>query len=962
MAIWAFAYLIGSLLLQAAVTPKSAVESAKPAGDGDFDFPTIEEGREWAHLWGTVLVGGPALLWWGDRKEKAIKQDSGGLFSSSSTTTGFKYFIGMQFGFCRGGDYPVDEMRRVFIDDKVVYDGGGDDPVVTNGDTFTIDKPGLFGGDKVGGAGGVKLTMEFFDGRRTQAPSTYLAPFQTEAGQQITYTSRCFIANAEKRGYVGNSPNIAAWKVELRRTPNPLSISSAVVNTLDANPMNVIYEVLTSKDFPLRRPVSEIDIANLKAVGETLLTEGNGFSMIVDRKETADDMITRIQDQVDGVLYRDAIDGVYRFQLARADYDLMTVPEINDDNMVELVEFGRSTLEETSNDVRVGFIDRDDEYKNTFTPSAIDPANIRRRAGERSAIAPKMPGVKDKGLAAKIAWRKLRALSVPLASGSVLVDRSFYATNPGDVLAFTNARLGITRLPIRITRIDLGDLVSGTIRLDFMQDVFYSAEASGSGAQISLWDPPVDVLVGFPVAQQVAFEAPRALLALDPATPDPHVAKICAAARDVGAESFVKIFARTNPSTASFSGTPVEIGEVLGFALIGQLVAALPAGSAYPINSLGVVATPSEEEDILEAFPAAVGEAEAGQGLSTLLLIDDEFMLVSGSVTAPSDISIDGVWRGALDSVQADHLLGANVFALFVGMNISSSSLASGDHVEIRLTPNSQLTELDPLDAGVTAIVLQMSDRAKRPYAPSELSLNGARFGSTVALEGGGGAGEAEGIDVSFLRRDFRSPDEVAQLGADAGTLFADFPAANNTTHEVELINDPDGSPASLMTVDFGSLITNAITALSILKATDGALPTRMEVRIRAVHDFESLAGLESRVDLAWPFDVTSGLTGQFEFGALDNGDISALYTATDAGSHAFTLSTAFSVGDVEFRLNAGSWTTLIAAGGTSGSVAGVVATDTIEIRHLSTDSATEKLLSMNAPASAQDGFAVVFT
>ena len=69
----------------------------------------------------------------------------------------------------------------------------------------------------------------------------------------------------------------------------------------------------------------------------------------------------------------------------------------------------------------------------------------------------------------------------------------------------------------------------------------------------------------------------------------------------------------------------------------------------------------------------------------------------------------------------------------------------------------------------------------------------------------------------------------------------------------------------------------------------------------------------------------------------------------------------AFTAGAVEYRLNGGAWLTLIAAGLTTGSILGVVATDTIEVRHLSSDSGALKQLDMDAPGAGQDGYAILF-
>ena len=106
-------------------------------------------------------------------------------------------------------------------------------------------------------------------------------------------------------------------------------------------------------------------------------------------------------------------------------------------------------------------------------------------------------------------------------------------------------------------------------------------------------------------------------------------------------------------------------------------------------------------------------------------------------------------------------------------------------------------------------------------------------------------------------------------------------------------------------------------------------------------------------------FAIATALTGQFEFGATAIGVSSATYTATVNGTYNFTLSSATTVGDIEYSLNGGGFLQLIAQGATTGMIAGVVNTDTIVVRHQSTDVGLLKQLDMVAAGAGQDAFAI---
>jgi hypothetical protein len=934
------------------LTPKPELENAKPAGIGDFQFPTATEGRVVPLLWGTVRIAGPNVVWWGDLRQIAITEKvKTGLFSSETITKGYKYEVGIQSALCRG---PIDELLGVWIGDEKVFTGN-----VVDGGTFTINEPELFGGDDLGN-GGVVGTLRLHAGSLTQTPSTYLSAFQQEGGDTPGYNGTCYIAPNANPVYVGNSTSIKPWKYEVRRIPNGLGlvIGEAELNGgNDCNPMNVIFEAMTDTSWGLGLDPLTIDTADFSTAAGTLAAEGNGFSFLLDRAERAEDLIRRVEEQIDGVIFFNQIAGLWQVNLARADYDILLVPELNDTNILEIRSFTRGTWEGTVNQYRAAFNQRDDDYKDT-SGFAQDMANVRIQEGVNVSAGESFPGVKDSTLANAIAWRQLRTLSFPLAQAQIVVDRTFYDVQPSVVYAFTNSDAGFVRLPMRVKSAGLGEIADGKIVLDLVQDVFFSAAGVFGDPGGTGWEPPLDTLVPFPVDQQEAIEAPRALTFRDPLGSGPDVDKIYAWARKQGVEVTFKIVERHAAGVPA--GAFLEVGEVFQFALLGELVSALPRGSAFPQTSVTIIPTPNSQAELLAALPSSPTDpVDLGTDLLTLIAIDNEFMLVSDAQTSGANVQLNDVYRGVLDTVMEDHAANADVWLVFVGAGISDSSIPAGDNVDVKLLPRSATDEV--AEASATAIAFQMDNRVRRPYPPSELSLGGTRFATTISLEDTG-TGESDGIDLTFARRDFRTAeggDEIAALGVDAPTLFPTFPTANNTTHEVEVIDDPDGTPTSLFTQDLALLAQGTVRRVEILRWTDGVLPLRMQFRLRSTHDYQSVSR-DSLVDLTWDFNVTSALTGLFNFGAraanLDSLDFTV---AQDTVDHDFTLSSAFvtgptPIGDVEYRINGGGWLQLIAQGGTTGSIpnASITNGDTIEIRHRGTDAGAIKLIEMDVGAT----------
>jgi hypothetical protein len=59
-----------------------------------------------------------------------------------------------------------------------------------------------------------------------------------------------------------------------------------------------------------------------------------------------------------------------------------------------------------------------------------------------------------------------------MVKATAMVNRSFYLTRPGDVLSFTWPQLGISKMAMRVARVDLGQLHAGEITLDLIRDIF----------------------------------------------------------------------------------------------------------------------------------------------------------------------------------------------------------------------------------------------------------------------------------------------------------------------------------------------------------------------------------------------------------------------------------------------------------------------------------------------------------
>mgnify|MGYP003636533874 CR=1 FL=1 len=955
--IYAALFVLSELL-----RPKPDLENAKPAGLGDFQVPTATEGRPLPKLYGRVRLKGPNVIWYGDFRQVAITEEvKTGMFSSEDVIVGWQYFLGMQMALCEG---ELDDLTRIWITDKTVVDELAGTPLVGD-DTFTIDKPVLFGGDEFG-KGGLLAQVEFKNGSNTQAVSSYLSSFQKTpavTGDTSAYRDCAYLAPINEPWYLGDSTSIDAWAIEVRRNPNQLALtlSHETVNDGDANPAACLYELLTDPD-GYGYDVSEVSGTSFRAAGDTLFDEGNGFSFLLDRVEPIEDTMRRIEEQIDSIVYENPATGLVEITLIRDDYDVDTLLVATEDNS-ELESFTRGSWEGTSNQVRVPFNDRSDEYKDTYG-FAQDMANVLV-VGSNVSVTIAHPGVKVGALANSLAWRELRTLSVPMAQAVLLLNREFHDKLPGDIIPFTHATLDFVKLPMRIKAIDYGELGDGRIRAQVVQDVFRAAAGTFANPPSSGWSPPVDTLTAIPTDEQIAIEAPRALNLRAPNVTDEFSDRVFAAARKQGNEAVFRVRERHATPPTVPSGTYLQIGTTVKFALVGELSAALAPGSTVPLTSLLLDTTPDTQANIEGAFPDVADLVELGTELVSCCYIDGggvsggEFILCTSAQNSATEVQLNNVYRGVMDSVQGNHSAGARVYLVFVGASVSDISIPAGDDAHVILLPKSTTDEL--LEASANVITVNMRNRSRRPYPPSEFDIGGTRMDTTNVNLDGSGSGEDVGVLIDEIkRRDYRTIDELAALGVDAGVIFGDFPAANTTTHSLVCFN----GTTELHVEGIVAATTGTLRQLDILQGLGTtSLPSSLTFGVRATHDHESTS-YDSLKDCIVVSTIDSPLVGKHAFGVLDQNDVSTIFdVVSDTVDHDFTLSTLFTVGDVEYRLDGGAWTTLIAAGATTGTIpnASLSGGTDIEIRHTSTDVSPQKLLVMDV-SGTDEAYAVLIS
>lgn len=968
---WTLVLLVATVVLTEVLRPKPHLEDARPASLGDFQFPTATEGRVVPLVWGKVRMRGPNVVWYGDLRQDPITQKvKTGLWSSKRVISGFRYFLGVQFALTRG---PGCILRRIWIGETEVWSGTQS----TEG-TIDINLPDLFGGDSYG-QGGVVARLDFYPGTTTQTVNSYL---NDPARQQVTgaitptaprYTGTCYIVARGLPGalidglgdssgaYLGNSTSIKPWSFELERYSllfSGQSGSENLVGTDDLNPINAIYELLTNTEWGFGFSPSDIDVgpgSSFLEAANTLRTEGNGFSFLLDRSMEAKELLTELQRQIDGVVFLDHRTGKWRIKLVRADYDIDDVVQVTDSNVKEVQDFTRGSWDDTTNVIQVKFTKRSDEYKESYAV-AQDMANATIAAGG-SVVAPtavtatvSYPGVMNSELASNLAWRDLRGQSYPLARVKLVVNRESWQVRIGDVVAWTNAQLGFTKLPLRVTRINYGRITDNQMTLTCVQDVFHFAAASMGTPGETGWTPPTTSLVAYPSTQQLAFEAPRGIITRDPDyAGDPNISKVLAAARRQTSEVAFRIKQRNSSGTPA--GTFADAGDVVSFMRIGKLLSSLSAGTAIPTNTVTIVPDPDTQSDVETVFDDTTTLTDLGVNLTQLVLVGTELMLVQSAANNSGNVDLQNVYRGVLDTAQANHAANDPVYLIFVGSGLSDTNFPNTNNVDIELRA---LSSSDEFAGTVTTIALTMAKRAMRPYPPNASLYNGSSTafgGMNVGADGSGLNGT--GANISWRRRSYLATDEVIELLSDDAGVDA------STEYRVRVFVLPNSTNVEVLTSSWATGV-GPVFLNRLLLWDEAAAGSQIRVQIEVRHDILTETDLVSRYNLIHDLTPTSAYDALFYLGGkLRATVISNSYTAVATGTFTLRIGAAYSTSSVQVSKNGGAFTMVITAGTTSGTFS-ANSGDTIRVQHTVNETPSPNLVQLENPSAVVVAYGVL--
>lgn len=887
--LWAASFVITDYFRQ-------RLPTVTPSGLGDFNVPTATEGRFVPLVWGTMLVEGPNVVWYGDFSYEELTVETGIIFKEDEVV-GYKYFLGLQMGICRG---QVAGIRRIWIGDDIVWDYTLDNGS-SLGSVCDVSQPNLFGGEKQGG--GFVGRFRLYDGTQT-AVSPYLA---TQIASTIlpSYKGYSYIVmtNQTEDGgaEIGESNSLRRLKFEIQTYDTVAN--GGLGDTLglgndhhfigdDLNPVVMAFDIFTNTDWGRGLSPADLNLANFKTAAETVWSEGYGFSMIQDQVTTSKELLDLIEQHMDGYIGPNPETGLIEVNLARQDYSLTDSPAsvffADETNVISVSKFSRGENNQTFNEVRVQYLDRGKNYGDTYAP-AQDLANLAIQGRRKSRIN-RMPGVHNATVASKIAWRDLRGATRALASATVEINREAWNLRPGDVIALTDDEVGVTFLPMRITAVRQGDPLNATIVLDVVEDVF--------GNEVAGWPEPPDtefIPPSLTVLQLLATDAwfidsPKRLVDEDGnvGTGNFGYPRVFGGIkRNVGGQATqfdLRVDAPKNaispefPSEGLFSATGM---------LYGVIASQSPelGGWAAGNGTFSIVVDPGGSPTVSGSLDTLIGSYTPGSygSLGGLCVINpgganEEWIVTDTIVTnGAGGLILQNVWRAALDSIMEPHTAGEEIWFIWSGgALISASNYAAGQNYEVKVLPKSNTESVglydSPLPVSQADSTFETPARASRPPPAVSLTLQNTEFNTIIDLDEVQTAFSPifQGALGTTLQKPFNEAGDillqVQGIKETGGAMSsADF-SAENWTIEWWLF-DLDATPSPTRGVDDilssgGAVpITSQNNQIIIDKGAISPVPTsnsfnaRIEFQV-AFDPFNTGVPIIARDDLIWDFVI----------------------------------------------------------------------------------------------------------
>lgn len=718
---WYYAIYYAAVLIIGELTrPKLSVTDARPTSADEANMPTASSTKSVSVVWGKCRLRDPNVVWYGDYLAAPIRKKAGkgGFLGTGHTifqTVGYRYHWGQHLALCHG---PV-TLHRLWSEELEIWNGN------STGGEIIIDKENLYNGEDQGG--GLAARINFLPGNSTQETDPYLLRMLTDVPAYRGVASLVWYGPSETiryqpvqgqrpktpkpSGYIGTSASPRPITAEVSRYPQQLNASESKIGD-DCNPIELIYECLTTDPngpdgWGMGLSPALLNAPAFQAAAHQCYTEGFGISLAWSSQTSIEDVIKEVCKTIDAVCFRDFKTGLWTIKLIRGGYNVDTLPVLDVSNIIELENYSQSGIDGTTNEVKVNYLDRSQNYKG-MPAQAQDLANMRTQ-GEVISITLTFKGITTAALADRVANRELLALSTALAKADLIVNRTAYAFAPGDLFVLRWDPLGITQIVVRVVKSAIGLPNANRIRISVIQDIFQLGQSTfmvGGGTQ---WTDPI--ASPQPVTVQTLMEMPY-FFNKDESTASYMV---CAQRPNRGCATFEVWKKLRAEDEAAYQ----LLETCLAYTPVGELAATYGLTSGVDESGTMVLLGGSEVSLLGSSSSDAIR-----QGANLGFFDNGEFFAFRDfRPNQDGTFTLVGVWRGLFDTVPSVHPAGERVWFFTYGASSPDETTTQDAQINVKNLPFGPRGSVSL--SAATALACTMSGRNKKPYPPGNVRLNG---------------------------------------------------------------------------------------------------------------------------------------------------------------------------------------------------------------------------------------------
>lgn len=476
--------IIISMAIQALLSKQDDVEGPGASKLNPESINTASAEKSVPTFFGKVNFAASNILWYGDSSYKSVyREESAGYIADlingeQKFFVGYKYYMGLQCSIGLSIDNTPIKLHSIFLDqDKFIFE---DNAGITSS-RKNINKPKVFGGTK-DMPNGWSGNFEYYDGTQTTINS-YL---EGEIGAGEVPILKDLAHIVFEKNYIGNSRNPRTMVYEVSQYPVPswgTDLEAKIGD--DYNPVYALYYMLTNKTIGAGEDVNLIDIDSFKAAAAKVKAEEIGISLEVSNQIVFSDFQKTIEDIISGILSVDYNTGLYVIKLNRDDYDINTIPVLNESEISRLM-WNKPTTNSLMTEMKVSFLNRENNYTKDLAIFSDLGVRYNKQAAKTTTLS--FPWIKNASTASRIAGRELKSLSYPLITGNCIVSSKFIDLKRGDVVKIEYAPDNLD-VPVRILSIDYGLLEENKVKIDFAEDFFGRFDASFAPPEPTKYTP-----------------------------------------------------------------------------------------------------------------------------------------------------------------------------------------------------------------------------------------------------------------------------------------------------------------------------------------------------------------------------------------------------------------------------------------------------------------------------------------